>query len=328
MATAPNELDDLRSRVAALEDELAERTERANAAVAAAQDRSYWLDRWRVDLNAVMRKRGATAAFNAARSMYRFARDARARARDLPRKARVARQELDRERVAAQPQLAERFHRHAPPDRLTASPVTDLLHARLQEPDVEEVFARLEPADAALLEAADPAERRRLVLTFAAHYGVEPALSRSGLTAETPPPEVHAMARGALAAGGSTYYADLVADALAAGGLALAYLLYVRRPDLPPVLAERLGGLYALVRDKFRVDELYDAVVVRPVFSAAELSARRIDPGVIDGAVNGAGLLVAATSGLWRRLQTGNVQHYALSFLLGALVLLGYYVAR
>jgi NADH-quinone oxidoreductase subunit L len=119
-----------------------------------------------------------------------------------------------------------------------------------------------------------------------------------------------------------------VATALAAGGLTLAYVLYVRRPDLPPVLAERLGGLYTLVRDKFRVDELYDAVVVRPVFSAAELSARRIDPGVIDGAVNGAGLLVAATSGLWRRLQTGNVQHYALSFLLGALVLLGYYVAR
>jgi hypothetical protein len=48
---------------------------------------------------------------------------------------------------------------------------------------------------------------------------------------------------------------------------------------------------------------------------------------VIDGAVNGAGLLVATTSGLWRRLHTGNVQHYALSFLLGALLLLGYWMA-
>jgi NADH-quinone oxidoreductase subunit L len=58
------------------------------------------------------------------------------------------------------------------------------------------------------------------------------------------------------------------------------------------------------------------------------VSARRIDPQVIDGAANGAGLLVATMSGLWRRLQTGNVQHYALSFLVGALVLLGYYVGR
>ena len=46
-----------------------------------------------------------------------------------------------------------------------------------------------------------------------------------------------------------------------------------------------LGGFYALVRDKFRVDELYDATVVRPVFAAADLGARRIDPEVIDGVV-------------------------------------------
>jgi hypothetical protein len=44
--------------------------------------------------------------------------------------------------------------------------------------------------------------------------------------------------------------------------------------------------------------------------------------------VHGAGLAVAAASGAWRRVQTGNVQHYALSFLAGALVLLGYWVAR
>ena len=119
-----------------------------------------------------------------------------------------------------------------------------------------------------------------------------------------------------------------LATLLAVGGLGLAHVLYVRRPALPGEIAARLGGLYALVRDKFRVDELYDAAVVRPLFAAAGLGARRIDPDVIDGAVNGAGILVAATSGLWRRLQTGNVQHYALSFLAGALVLLGYYATR
>lgn len=49
----------LRARLAALEAELADHTARANAAVAAAQDRAYWLDRWQIDLNALMRRRGA-----------------------------------------------------------------------------------------------------------------------------------------------------------------------------------------------------------------------------------------------------------------------------
>jgi hypothetical protein len=46
---------ELRRRLAAAEQELAARTAEANAAVAAAQDRSYWLDRWHLDLNAFMR---------------------------------------------------------------------------------------------------------------------------------------------------------------------------------------------------------------------------------------------------------------------------------
>jgi NADH-quinone oxidoreductase subunit L len=119
-----------------------------------------------------------------------------------------------------------------------------------------------------------------------------------------------------------------LATAVAAAGLAVAWLLYVRWPGLPALLAWRLGGAYALVRDKFRVDEVYAALVVRPLFAVADFGARRFDPGVVDGAVNGAGVLVAATSGLWRRLQTGNVQHYALSFLVGALVLLAWVASR
>jgi NADH-quinone oxidoreductase subunit L len=119
-----------------------------------------------------------------------------------------------------------------------------------------------------------------------------------------------------------------LASAVALAGLALAWHLYVQRPERPAEIARRLGVIYALVRDRFLVDEIYDATVVRGVFAAADVSARRIDPVVIDGAVNGAGLAVAAASGAWRRVQTGNVQHYALSFLAGALVLLGYWIAR
>ena len=128
---------------------------------------------------------------------------------------------------------------------------------------------------------------------------------------------------------GETPLAMLVlASALALGGLALAYTLYVRLPGLPVVFAWRLGRAYTLVRDKFRVDELYDALVVRPLFALAGLVAWPVDQGIIDGTVNGLAVLVGTTSGVARRLQTGNVQHYALSFLFGALLLLGYYALR
>ena len=60
--------------VAALERENAELAARANAAIATAQDRVYWLDRWGLDLNALMRRRGAAefrAAIRAMRAVVR-----------------------------------------------------------------------------------------------------------------------------------------------------------------------------------------------------------------------------------------------------------------
>jgi hypothetical protein len=65
----------LRARVEALEAELVEVQARTNAAVARWQDRAYWLDRWHLDLNAVMRRPGAAearAALRAMRSVLRF----------------------------------------------------------------------------------------------------------------------------------------------------------------------------------------------------------------------------------------------------------------
>ncbi len=66
------ELEVLRARVLELERERTEQIAAANAAVAAAQERAYWLDRWHLDLNALMARPGA-AEFRAA---IRIAREA------------------------------------------------------------------------------------------------------------------------------------------------------------------------------------------------------------------------------------------------------------
>lgn len=80
MDASGSEVEQLRRRLEALEREHADQIARANAAVAAAQDRSYWLDRWNVDLNALMRRRGASefrALLRGLRFVVRWLRGAR-----------------------------------------------------------------------------------------------------------------------------------------------------------------------------------------------------------------------------------------------------------
>lgn len=71
---AEREVERLRERVAALEEQLIETESWAHDAVAEAQEKTYWLDRWHVDLNALMRRRGASslrAALRAVRGVHR-----------------------------------------------------------------------------------------------------------------------------------------------------------------------------------------------------------------------------------------------------------------
>jgi hypothetical protein len=74
-ATAADpEVERLRERIAALEEQLADQAARTNRAIAAAQERIKWLDRWQVDLNPVMERPAAEVArkvFRALRSVYR-----------------------------------------------------------------------------------------------------------------------------------------------------------------------------------------------------------------------------------------------------------------
>jgi SAM-dependent methyltransferase len=217
-----SEVEALRARLEALERELAERTAKSNAALAAAQDRSYWLERWGIDLNALMRKPAASrlrASIRALRAVYRSLYDARTQLR--ARWTGVA-LEAGYEPEPATPAWPGRGQRVVSPDPLRSSPVTDLLFERLSEEDVAAVTGALGPAEAAAWEIADETNRKRLTLVYAAHYEVQPALDRSGLHSRMPPPEVHSMARVPEAAGGSPEYADLVVDALAATGFQLA----------------------------------------------------------------------------------------------------------
>jgi hypothetical protein len=68
------ELERLRARVAELEAQVHEQAARTNAIVARTQERVYWLDRWHLDLNAIMSRPGANLALRAVRPVRRTVR--------------------------------------------------------------------------------------------------------------------------------------------------------------------------------------------------------------------------------------------------------------
>jgi NADH-quinone oxidoreductase subunit L len=136
-------------------------------------------------------------------------------------------------------------------------------------------------------------------------------------------------AAGALGESATLELALMAASVAAAfGGIALAYVFYLRSPALPDQLAARFRALYQLLLDKYRVDELYDSTIVAGTIGLANVLWKFFDVVIIDGIVNGVARFIAAQSAIWRRLQTGNVQHYALTFLFGVIVIVGYYLMR
>jgi NADH-quinone oxidoreductase subunit L len=128
-------------------------------------------------------------------------------------------------------------------------------------------------------------------------------------------------------AGLSPVAASAIAFALAVIGIAIAWIFYLQNPALPGRLADNLRGLYRLLLRKYYIDELYNTLIGRPLFWISQFVLfRGIDVGIIDGIVDGAGLGVEGSGEGLRRIETGNVQHYALVYLLGVLAIAAYYI--
>jgi NADH-quinone oxidoreductase subunit L len=114
----------------------------------------------------------------------------------------------------------------------------------------------------------------------------------------------------------------IVATAMGLLGIAGAYYVYVMNPGLPDQLARQWQTLYQGSLNKWYVDETYDRTFVRPTFFMADGLWKKIDVGIIDGAVNGVARAIAWGGWLLRLVQSGQTQHYALGMALGAVVIL------
>ncbi len=133
---------------------------------------------------------------------------------------------------------------------------------------------------------------------------------------------------------------------VAAGGIGLAYLTYFRGTISASAVAARFPGTYRTLHNKYYVDELYGATVIRSVLwlkgalgwfdlavidwlvnAAARVTAwyahlaGRFDLAVVDGAVDGVADGVLNFGERLRGLQTGRIQSYVLGMVLGLVVL-------
>jgi NADH-quinone oxidoreductase subunit L len=111
------------------------------------------------------------------------------------------------------------------------------------------------------------------------------------------------------------------------GGLLLAYLFYVAKPQLPQRLASKAHAMYSIMLNKYYVDELYDAVIVWPIVrTSRDFLWKFVDTMMIDGAVNGVGQLVRGSAGGLRRMQSGYVRTYAGWILFGGVVVVAWFL--
>lgn len=132
---------------------------------------------------------------------------------------------------------------------------------------------------------------------------------------------------------------------VAIGGIALAWLLYVRKKDVPAKIAGGLGLAYTTVRKRYYIDEFVNATVIRGTWgmvhvqkwfdenvidglvktvgglnkAASSLSAW-FDRTFIDGAVNAVALASQVFGAAFRLVQTGRIQQYAAFAVGGALL--------
>jgi NADH-quinone oxidoreductase subunit L len=134
-------------------------------------------------------------------------------------------------------------------------------------------------------------------------------------------------------------------------GILVAYRFYVQRPQIAEYLAARWKTPHRVLTNKYYVDELYGATVVQGTMASAN-SLWAFDRNVVDGAVNGSGwftILASWVSHLidkyivdgmvnlvgsifheasfvFRRLQTGLIQNYALLMLVGVFAFVSVYL--
>ncbi len=118
----------------------------------------------------------------------------------------------------------------------------------------------------------------------------------------------------------------LTAGGISVAGILAAMALYRKPSAQPDRIAESLGGLYRTVSRKFYIDELYQAVTKKVLFKGIAWPVAWFDRNVVDASMNGIAWLTTRAARAIKGIQSGQVQHYALSFVMGTVALAALFI--
>jgi NADH-quinone oxidoreductase subunit L len=162
-------------------------------------------------------------------------------------------------------------------------------------------------------------------------------------------------------AGEFVWSVAIISTLLALAAIYISWLIYGRDPlkagEIDP-LKRRLGAFFTVLENKWYVDELYHAIIVTPFVKISQFLAdvidwrfwhdwfhetaiagtynwlsnialnRYADQQGIDAAANGLGNVTQWLSATLRKIQNGFVRSYALSVLLGVVLIIGYLIFK
>lgn len=117
-----------------------------------------------------------------------------------------------------------------------------------------------------------------------------------------------------------------VAIGIAIVGFFIAYRLYIKSPEAPARIAEKAGFVYRTVLNKYYVDEIYHASIIKPFFRISDIFWKIFDVKIVDGTVNGTSVLFRGISQVLRKVQSGYVQEYIVVLILGGIFIFGYII--
>ena len=112
---------------------------------------------------------------------------------------------------------------------------------------------------------------------------------------------------------------------LAFTGAFLAWYLYLRRPEIPGIIRQKLSAVYEVLDKKYYFDDLYIKGFAAGGRRTGQFLWQKGDEVLIDGLiVNGTARSVARFASVLRRVQTGYLYHYAFAMFVGVTVILAW----
>src|ERR1700686_337067 len=115
----------------------------------------------------------------------------------------------------------------------------------------------------------------------------------------------------------------IVAVVTALLGFVVAFWLYLKQPGKPEQLAKSMRGAYTTLLNKYYVDEIYAALIIKPLlWISRDVLWQAVDIRAIDATINGISAGASDLGDGVRHTQSGNTRSYAVWVVIGALVII------